>query len=90
MKPTSSTTLQHQLLIAMPQMDDPNFAETVIYLVDHGPDGAMGLVINRPNGLHLDDLLVARTSGTVLNLRDRRFDLYETRWRGPLKSPPRT
>ncbi len=37
MKPTSSTTLQHQLLIAMPQMDDPNFAETVIYLVDHGP-----------------------------------------------------
>jgi len=40
--------------------------------------------------LHLDDLLVARTSGTVLNLRDRRFDLYETRWRGPLKSPPRT
>jgi predicted amidohydrolase/ribosomal protein S18 acetylase RimI-like enzyme len=39
--------------------------------------------------LHLDDLLAARSSGTVLNLRDRRFDLYETRWRGPLKSPQR-
>lgn len=37
--------------------------------------------------LHLDDLMAARSSGTVLNLRDRRFDLYETRWRGPLKSP---
>ncbi|HET6603781.1 MAG TPA: GNAT family N-acetyltransferase [Xanthomonadaceae bacterium] len=36
--------------------------------------------------LHLDDLIAARTSGTVLNLRDRRFDLYQTRWRGPRRS----
>ena len=31
--------------------------------------------------LSLDDLARARNSGTVPNLKDRRFDLYETRWR---------
>ena len=76
MKPTPSTTLQHQLLIAMPQMDDPHFAETVIYLVDHGPDGAMGLVINRPNGLHLDDLLEQLRPEVPATLEDTQLALY--------------
>lgn len=76
MKPTSSTTLQHQLLIAMPQMDDPHFADTVIYLVDHGPDGAMGLVINRPNGLHLDDLLEQLRPDVPPTPQDHQLALY--------------
>lgn len=36
-----------QLLVAMPQMQDPRFARTVIYLCAHTPEGAMGLVLNR-------------------------------------------
>ena len=36
-----------QLLVAMPQMQDPRFAKTVIYLCAHTPEGAMGLVLNR-------------------------------------------
>ncbi len=39
--------LTGQLLIAMPQMPDPRFARTVIYICSHSDDGAMGLVINR-------------------------------------------
>ena len=39
--------LPGQFLIAMPQMADPRFAQTVIYLCAHTADGAMGLVINR-------------------------------------------
>ena len=39
--------LTGQLLIAMPQMPDPRFARSVIYLCAHSDDGAMGLVINR-------------------------------------------
>ncbi len=39
--------LTGQLLIAMPQMPDPHFARTVIYVCAHSDDGAMGLVINR-------------------------------------------
>ncbi len=37
-----------QLLVAMPTLTDPRFAQSVIYVCAHTPDGAMGLVINRP------------------------------------------
>ncbi len=36
------------LLLSMPQLQDPNFAKTVILLCDYMPDGAFGLVLNRP------------------------------------------
>ena len=36
------------LLLSMPQMQDPNFARTVVLLCDYRPEGAFGLVINRP------------------------------------------
>ena len=54
---TVSSYLKHHLLIAMPHMADTNFAQVVIYLVEHNEQGAMGLVINRPNGLDLADVL---------------------------------
>ncbi len=40
--------LTGQLLVATAEMRDPRFVETVIYMVKHGPEGAMGIVINRP------------------------------------------
>lgn len=40
--------LTGQLLVAMPAMSDPRFAMSVIYMCAHTPDGAMGLVLNRP------------------------------------------
>jgi len=39
--------LTGQLLIAMPNMRDPRFTRTVIYICAHNADGAMGLVVNR-------------------------------------------
>ncbi len=36
-----------QLLIAMPMMEDPRFAHSVIYMCAHNADGAMGLVVNK-------------------------------------------
>ncbi|UUD62585.1 YqgE/AlgH family protein [Pseudomonas seleniipraecipitans] len=57
MKDASSSILKNHFLIAMPHMADPNFAQTVIYLIEHSDQGAMGLVINRPNGLTLADVL---------------------------------
>lgn len=46
---TQTTTgyLAGQMLIAMPQMDDPRFARSVVYLCAHNADGAMGIVINK-------------------------------------------
>jgi putative transcriptional regulator len=36
------------LLVSMPQLQDPNFARTVVLLCDFLPEGAFGLVLNRP------------------------------------------
>jgi putative transcriptional regulator len=36
------------LLFASPDLREPNFSKTVVLLVEYGPQGAMGLVINRP------------------------------------------
>jgi len=42
------TTLTGQLLVAMPQMTDPRFARSVVYLCAHSEgEGAMGLVVNK-------------------------------------------
>jgi putative transcriptional regulator len=46
-----------QFLIAMPQMNDPNFHYAVILLCEHSETGAMGIVINRPTDLFLSELL---------------------------------
>ena len=47
-----------QLLVAMPQMSDPRFSRSVIYLCAHSAEGAMGLVINRLiDAVTLPDLL---------------------------------
>jgi len=52
------TSLTGQLLVAMPQMHDPFFEHSVVYLCAHSQeDGAMGLVINKTiDELTIDDL----------------------------------
>lgn len=42
------TSLAGKLLIAPPQLADPNFARTVTLVIRHDDDGALGLVLNRP------------------------------------------
>ena len=46
-EPVSGFSLTGQLLVAMPQMRDPRFTRSVIYMCAHNAEGAMGLVINR-------------------------------------------
>src|SRR5438045_8028501 len=51
--------LDGQLLIAMPVMGDPRFERSVIYLCAHSPEGAMGIIVNRPAGsIDFPELLV--------------------------------
>jgi len=51
------TTLANHFLIAMPGMQDPNFARTVTYMCEHTEEGAMGIVINRPMDIRLAEVL---------------------------------
>jgi putative transcriptional regulator len=47
----SSPSLHGSLLLANPQMQDPNFSRSVVYLVGHAADrGALGYVLNKPLG----------------------------------------
>jgi len=43
-------SLAGELLVAAPSMDDPRFERAVILIIQHGPDGALGIVINKPIG----------------------------------------
>lgn len=45
-----------KFLVAARSMQDPNFAETVVLLVDHEPEGSWGLVVNRPTTVKLSEL----------------------------------
>jgi putative transcriptional regulator len=46
----SGTSLTGQLLVATPDLEDPNFRQTVVYMIHHDEGGAMGLVLNRVLG----------------------------------------
>ena len=52
----STLSLANHFLIAMPSMADSRFSDTVVYMLEHTPDRAMGVVINRPTDLTLDKL----------------------------------
>ncbi|MFT5432499.1 MAG: putative transcriptional regulator, partial [Myxococcota bacterium] len=44
----ATNTTAPGFLVAMPTLRDPNFAETLILMLEHNQDGAVGLVVNRP------------------------------------------
>lgn len=50
-------SLAGRLLVATPVIGDPNFERTVVFLLDHGEDGALGLVVNRPTDVALGESL---------------------------------
>jgi putative transcriptional regulator len=57
-------SLQGRLLIAQPELRDPHFARTVVLIIQHSPDGALGLVLNRPTQTPLSEVW-PQVSGSV-------------------------
>lgn len=50
------STVGH-LLIAEPMLGDPNFDRSVVLMIEHSADGALGVVLNRPTELEIDMVL---------------------------------
>ena len=48
--------LANHFLIAMPQMQDPIFGGTVVYICEHNDKGVLGVVINKPTDMTMDTL----------------------------------
>jgi putative transcriptional regulator len=55
--PDGSESLRGRLLVATPPLVDPNFDRTVVLMLEHGDEGALGIVLNRPSETPLDDVL---------------------------------
>jgi putative transcriptional regulator len=49
--------LTGHLLIATPRLSDSNFSRRVVLVLDHGDHGALGVVIDRPGGVAVEELL---------------------------------
>src|SRR5262245_49364259 len=64
-------------LYAVPEMGDPNFAQTVVLLVSHDKAGAMGFVVNRPTRVPLRELLKTVPEAETSDLRFH--------WGGPVQ-----
>jgi putative AlgH/UPF0301 family transcriptional regulator len=51
------STFTNHLLIAMPTLNDPNFAQAVTLVCEHTDKGALGIVLNKPLPMKLSDVL---------------------------------
>lgn len=58
-------SLRGSLLVANPAMVDPNFDHTVVLLLEHSRDGALGVVLNRPTDRTVDEVLPAWAAAAV-------------------------
>lgn len=56
---SAGATTRGRLLVAGPPLEDPNFRRTVVFMLEHGPEGALGLVLNRPSPIDVADTLPA-------------------------------
>ncbi len=53
----TAEALKGRLLVATPNLGDPNFERTVVLVLEHGDEGALGVVLNRPSELDVADPL---------------------------------
>lgn len=57
--PVMDSSTAGRLLVASPQIGDPNFHRTVVLVLQHDADGALGLILNRPSDTFVDEVLPA-------------------------------
>lgn len=50
-------SLRGKLLIASPALLDPNFDRSVVLITEHGEEGAMGIVLNQPSDVLVEEII---------------------------------
>ena len=64
-------------LVSTPDILDPRFTKSVIYLISHNEQGAMGFIINKPiEDIHLTDLVKLQKSKNILNKKNEQKVLF--------------
>jgi putative transcriptional regulator len=53
--PSKATT--GRLLVAQPSLEDSNFDRTVVFMIEHNDEGALGVVLNRPTELLIAEVV---------------------------------
>jgi len=64
-------------LVAQRDLRDPHFSRSVIYLLEHGPEGSAGLIVNRPSGLKLSE--------AITGIREQVAARYSLYFGGPVQ-----
>ncbi len=68
-KPVTTSSLAGSFLIAHPGMSEPTFHRTVLMLADHDQkEGSFGLIINRPTGKCVGEILTEETLGHLASI----------------------
>jgi putative transcriptional regulator len=52
----NSVNLTDNFLIAMPALEDPYFAQSLVYICEHNENGALGIIVNRPIDMKMAEL----------------------------------
>ena len=66
-------------LVARRALDDPNFGQSVVYLVEHGEDGTLGLIVNQSSDVSLSE--------AVPDIEDKQATLHVLQYGGPVGLP---
>jgi len=78
---SAQNSFKNHFLIAMPTLEDPNFAQTITYICEHSDDGAMGIVVNRPMELTVAQIFEHLDISPV----DERFNQQQVLRGGPVQ-----
>ncbi|WP_374340080.1 YqgE/AlgH family protein [Methyloversatilis sp.] len=79
---TPTVDLTGHFLIAMPAMADKNFARTLTLVCEHNEQGALGVIVNRPIDMSLDDLF----ERIDMSLESPRFQGQPVYFGGPVQT----
>jgi putative transcriptional regulator len=74
-------SLRGHLLIAAPGLSDPNFHQSVVLMIDHDDQGALGLVLNRPLNKTIGEIWHQVHAGEKLGSK------APVHWGGPVAGP---